>query len=163
MKRLLIVLPLIYPLQACNSAKAESKSDRTQSVEATVEFEVIHEDIYNEFANTTSKNVKVITTQQEYESELLKRSSEPAQSIDFSNESIVLIDMGPQTTGGYSLTVSFSENSDNTNNIHAAVDYRFPSDTCFVGSAMTNPYKFIKLKSTEYVLVSEKLTYSECN
>jgi hypothetical protein len=162
MKRLLIFLPLIYQLQGCNSAQAESNSDSTQPIEAPVEPEIIHQAIYNEFANTTNKGVMVITTQQEYENELLKRSSEPVEQIDFSNESVLLIDIGAQTTGGYSLTVSFSDDSDNSNNIQAEVDYRFPGETCVVTTAMTNPYQFIKLQSTKYILVSEKLTYSEC-
>ncbi|TYK64861.1 protease complex subunit PrcB family protein [Colwellia echini] len=152
MKRLLIILPLIYQLQGCNSAKAESP-------ELQMESEVIHEAEYNEFANITSKSVIVIRSQEEYESELLKRTSEPVEAIDFASESIILIDMGMQTSGGHSLNFSFYEDS---NDIQGEIVYSFPSGTCATSTAITNPYKFIKLKSTKFILVSEQQTYFEC-
>ncbi|MFT2089941.1 protease complex subunit PrcB family protein [Paraglaciecola sp. 2405UD69-4] len=152
MKKLFLLFPLLVPLQSCSDADATSPVPE-------MEFQVLHDFQYNEYANTTAKSTILINSQSEYESELLKRSSDTPQNIDFDSETVLLVDMGTQSSGGYSLSVTLTEHNDH---ILASIDYQFPGANCGVTTALTNPTQIIKIETTKYVLVSEDISYSDC-
>ncbi len=152
MKRLLILVPLLLQMQGCNDASATSPI-------SSMEYEILHEFSHNEYGNSTSKSTIIIRNQIDYENELIKRTSEPAVAVNFQEESIFLIDMGSFGTGGYSLNVTFSENNQN---VKANVVLTFPGDNCAVSSAVSNPFKLIKLNTTKYILVTEEITFTSC-
>lgn len=152
MKKILFLMPLLLPIQSCNDADATS-------VTPAVEYEVLHEINYNKYGDITSKSTTRISSESEYESELLKRSSESTQSVDFETESVLLVDMGLQSSGGYGLSATFTENEDH---VLASVVYQFPGAGCTTTQALTNPTKIFKLKSTKYILITEEITYSTC-
>ena len=140
MKRSLILIPFIFPLQGCNEATATS-------VAQIAEYEILHESNTNQYAATTSKSALVIRNQSEYDDELLKRSSDNVKAVDFATESVVLIDMGTRATGGYAIDIQSIVVE--TNNVRLNVLLTFPSEGCGTSQAITNPYKLIKVRTTE--------------
>jgi len=153
MKRLLIIVPFIFQIQGCNDASA------TSPVPA-VEYEILHEAHYNEYADSTNKSFTVIKSQTAYKNELLKRTSETVKAVNFEEETIVLIDMGTRSSGGYAIDIqSFTEENDY---IRAKVLLTVPGDNCVTTQGLTNPFKLIKLKTTKDVLVTEELSISSC-
>lgn len=156
MKRLLILVPFMFQIQGCNDANATSPPP----VDPVIEYEVLHEAQYNEYANTTNKSVIIIKSQAEYENELLKRTSENIKTVNFEEETIILIDMGARNTGGH--TINFESLFDGPEHIRAVVLLTLPGDNCVTTQAITNPFKLIKFKSTKEVLVTEELNISRC-
>ncbi|MCI2286015.1 protease complex subunit PrcB family protein [Colwellia sp. MSW7] len=153
MKRLLILVPFIFQIQGCNDANA------TSPVPAS-EYEILHEAHYNEYANSTNKSFLVIKSQTDYEYELLKRTSEAIKTVNFEEETIVLIDMGIRNSGGHTIDIqSFTEENDY---IRAKVILTLPGGNCSTTQAITNPFKLIKLKTTKDVLVTEELRVKSC-
>jgi hypothetical protein len=153
MKRLLILVPFIFQIQGCNDANATSPIP-------AIEYEILHEAQYNEYADYTNKSVIIIKNQTDYKDELLKRTSETIKTVNFDEEIIVLIDMGTKNTGGYAIDIqTFTEENDY---IRAKVILTFPGDNCTTTQALTNPFKLIKLKTTKDVLVTEELSISNC-
>ena len=147
-----LLLPIPLQLQGCKSASAESP-------QPPFLFEVIHEASTNEFADVTHKLALVITDDETYERELLKRTSDPRVDVDFEKESLLLLGMGEKSTGGYSIEVTLF---DDESHLSAHVAYVFPGRGCEVSQALSNPYKFIKVESTQFITVREKIRYSTC-
>ena len=153
MKRLLIIVPFIFQIQGCNDANATSPIP-------AIEYEILHEAHYNEYADSTSKGFLVIKSQTEYENELLKRTSETVEAVNFEEETIVLIDMGTRNTGGYTIDIqSFTEEN---NYIRAKVFLTLPGENCVTTQAITNPFKLIMLKTIKDILVTEELSIASC-
>ncbi|MFT6948807.1 MAG: hypothetical protein ACJARP_003241 [Vicingaceae bacterium] len=152
MKMLLILIPFLFQIQGCKDVSAISLAP-------AMEYEILHEFEYNEYANPTSKNAIIIRNQVDYENELITRTSEAVKAVNFEEELIVLIDMGTRNTGGYSLNVTFSESD---NYVRANVVFTFPGEGCVVTNALVNPFKLIKLGTTKYVLVTEEITFTSC-
>ena len=124
------------------------------------EYEILHEAHYNEYADSTSKGFLVIKSQTEYENELLKRTSETVEAVNFEEETIVLIDMGTRNTGGYTIDIqSFTEEN---NYIRAKVLLTLPGENCVTTQAITNPFKLIMLKTIKDILVTEELSIASC-
>lgn len=154
MKKLAILslFPLLSQLQGCNEASAESQPDPIYTA-------VMHESTYNEYNDSTNKSSTVITSLEHYSRELLLRSSEPTQAVNFANESILLIDMGTRNSGGYS--VSLESVSDAGDYIRANVVFTLPGD-CAVTTEITNPYQFIKIETSKEILVTESIELASC-
>lgn len=153
MKRLLILVPFIFQIQGCNDVNAISPIP-------AIEYEILHEAHYNEYADSTSKGFLVIKSQTEYENELLKRTSETVEAVNFEEETIVLIDMGTRNTGGYTIDIqSFTEEN---NYIRAKVLLTLPGENCVTTQAITNPFKLIMLKTIKDILVTEELSIATC-
>ncbi|WP_019028323.1 protease complex subunit PrcB family protein [Colwellia piezophila] len=156
MKRLLILIPFIFQIQGCYDANATSPPPPPQPVE----YEIMHESQYNEYADSTSKSVIVIRNQTDYENELLKRTSESIKAVNFEKETILLIDMGTRNTGGYSIAIpSVTVENDH---VRAQVLLGLPGNNCVTTEALTNPFKLIKLNTTNEILVTEEITVSSC-
>lgn len=153
MKKLLILVPLFFHIQGCNEANATSPPKN-------IEHEVIHEAQYNEYSDSTSKSAIIIKTQSNYEKELLTRTSETTEIINFKEETIVLIDMGLRNTGGH--TINIGSLIDNGEYVRANIVLTSPGNSCATTQANTNPFKLIKLKTTKDILVTEEIAISNC-
>lgn len=152
MQKLLLIASTILSLQACEVVMADDQPQILSS-------EILHENHYNEFGGATPKSAMVLQTEEDYHHELLKRSSEPYVTIDFSQELVVLIDMGLKPSGGYSIEFDLTEQEDV---ITMHVTYIFPGDTCGVTLAFTNPYQFIRLNTQKNVIFNETVKVEQC-
>jgi len=145
----------------CNANVETIEYNSVDAPDLGMSYVILHEGIYNEYADVVTKVSTVIATQNEYESELLKKSSKEVKSVDFDEERLVLIDMGTHNTGGYSINIeSLSETSDQ---VTVGIISSSPGDGCLVTQALTNPYKFIKLNTTKNIIFSEKVKEVLCN
>ncbi|MCJ8313897.1 MAG: protease complex subunit PrcB family protein [Saccharospirillaceae bacterium] len=153
MKKLLLLIPFIFLFQGCYAAKA-------LSTPVVIEYEILHESQYNEYAASTSKSVIVIRNQVDYKSELLKRSSAAIKAVNFDNETILLIDMGTRLTGGY--TIEMQSLTVENDYVRAQVILKSPGNNCGTTQAITNPFKLIKLKTTSEILITEKIILYSC-
>ncbi|WP_289031131.1 hypothetical protein [uncultured Paraglaciecola sp.] len=123
------------------------------TVSPEIEYEILHESDHNEYGDYTSKAAIVIDSQIAYEKELVLRTSDLTTDVNFNEESILLIDMGVRGTGGPSINlISLVDNGDH---IVATIELNVtPGGLQWV----TNPYKFIKIKSTKEILFVEQLS-----
>jgi hypothetical protein len=125
-----------------------------------VDFEVIHQGSSNNSGDSHDRRVRFLTDQIAYEDELAKYSSTSARDIEFSDAQLLLVDMGTQPTGGYSVAVSdVYEESDVVNLI---ISYTHPESDCSVTQAETDPYLFIRLDSSLDVILTEEIAYTAC-
>ncbi len=150
--KLLLLTLSIFMLNGCGS---EENADAGE-----IEFTVLHENQYNEYANTTAKTVMVITNQNDYERELLTRSGEAIEQVDFEVSVILLIDMGPRNTGGYNVSLIAIKNLDSY--LGVTIEYSIPGEGCSTTQAITNPYQFISVANTRDILVNETLHVKNC-
>jgi len=146
----------MFQMQGCYDANATSPPP----ADPVIEYEILHEAQYNEYANATNKSVIIIKNQTEYENALLKRTSEDIKPVNFEEETIILIDMGARNTGGHAINIESL--FDGLDHIRAEVLLTLPGDNCVTTQAITNPFKLIKFKSTKEVLVTEELIVSRC-
>lgn len=140
-------------LMSCSIQSCGGSANAT-SPETQVEYEILHESDHNEFGEYTNKSSVVIGSQAEYEEELLKRTSDLTKSVNFDEETILLVDMGVRGTGGPSINlVDLVEYDDY---ILATIELDITPGAL---QWVTNPYKFIKIKSfRKEILVVEQLS-----
>lgn len=125
-----------------------------------IKHKVIHESIFNELGVHTNKSAIVITDEFEYKKELLFRTSEEAQEIDFEKYTLLLLDMGTRFSGGFEIQIKyFVEKPDQ---MIASVTYLKPGDDCAVPAAITNPYKFIQIETKKEIIMKEQLVVYHC-
>lgn len=120
----------------------------------------IHSSQYNEYAAETPKTTKVIDNITDYENELYLRSSDQITEVDFSKNSILLVDMGWQKSGGYN--VGIQEVVESEESVQVNILYTFPKTSCSNTTAITNPYVFTVVSSKKYILLSEKIKFTDC-
>jgi hypothetical protein len=152
MQKLLFIASSILSLQACEVVMADDQ-------QVPLSLEILHESHYNEFGATTPKSAMVLRTEADYHHELLKRSSEPSVALDFSQELVVLIDMGLKPSGGYSIDLDLTEQE---TVIIMNVTYIFPSDSCSVTLALTNPFQILRLNTQKEVVFNETVKVKQC-
>jgi hypothetical protein len=122
-------------------------------------YTLLHGSEFNDYADDTSKNATIIRNVNDYKNELIKRTSAAIKTVNFYQETIVLIDMGPRNNGGDIVDVTFYESSDH---VRANVVYSLPGEYCNIATVMTNPYKFIKLRTRKEILITEKIVSDPC-
>lgn len=155
-KTLLFVVlsALTLSLHGCGSG-ADAESPLPE-----LEFSILHSDLFIENGSFTSKGSKVITSQSQYETELMIYSSETSNTLDFSEGSVLLVDMGTRNTGGYSIEVTnITLHSDN---VVVTVVFSKAGANCFTTPANTNPYQFVWVPSQSEILLTEKLAIVDC-
>lgn len=108
----------------------------------------------------TRKQTKVIQTLADYKAELSRYTSAAPGTVDFSKGRVVLIDMGPRQSGGFSLKVAAVNISPNAVTVN--LELIVPGPQCMVTAALTNPYQFIFIPTQKEILVSEKLVAAAC-
>jgi len=174
MRKLLFHILALLLLTGCDGAtsnKAEKESvyatesnvaaQLGESVMLKVpDYQVIHDQQYNEFARELPKEVLVIKEQTTYEAKLKERSTEKALAIDFTRETLLLLDMGVQMSGGNSIEVDSVEAIEN--NVVFNIRYIFNGPNCMATMALTNPYKIIKVQTTNIIVIRESQSMRHC-
>ena len=133
---------------------------RAQEQVAEISYSVIHSDYYTSNGELTNKGSRVFSHQEGYFNELVKYSNDESSAIDFSSSRVLLIDMGPRSTGGFSIEVG--EIRDHDEYIKVEVTLLKPGNNCMVAQAITNPYQFLKLVTSKEVLINEELRTIDC-
>lgn len=111
---------------------------------------------------STRKQVRVITSQQEYAAALGAYTSEAPQSLDFSVGQVLLVDMGPRPSGGFSLqTIWLNERIKGA--VRIAVEFSKPGNNCVTAAVITNPYQFVYVPTKREILVTESLNIFDCS
>lgn len=101
----------------------------------------------------TEKSFKVISNQDSYEIELSKYSSDAPALIDFSKATVLLLDMGQQTSSGFSIKVSNIKEEDDF--VSVSVVTEEPGRGCNVDGGLTNPYQFVKIATKKAIIINE--------
>lgn len=155
MKKILVLLPLFFQMQGCNEANALSPAPVTN-----IQSEILHQASNTDYGNYTSKSASIIKNGIDYNDELLKRMGVSTKAVDFTKQSVVLIDMGRRASGGYSILVeSFLQSGDY---VRAKVILNVPGPGCAVTMAETNPFQFIKVNTTAEILITEEVRLISC-
>ncbi|WP_428241340.1 protease complex subunit PrcB family protein [Gynuella sp.] len=122
--------------------------------------EVLHQGTYINSGVYTSKTLRVFEDQASYEAALLGYTDADAQLIDFTTHKVVLVDIGQKNTGGYGVNVADTESEDGYLTVTAVTSV--PGKGCGVTDALTNPYVFVSINTTQDILFSETLKVEEC-
>ncbi|MGD9588138.1 MAG: protease complex subunit PrcB family protein [Pyrinomonadaceae bacterium] len=129
------------------------------NAQTSIDYVVLHQ---NDFASgLTSKQTKVITTQEEYAAILAGYSNEAPHQIDFQNGQVLLVDMGLRLSGGFNIEVTSVEER-SKGSVSVQVRLRRPGRTCLAASVLTNPFQFVYIPSRREILISENLETIEC-
>ncbi len=122
---------------------------------------ILHSAQYIEFGTNTNKGSKVLTSQASYNLELAKYSSAQAVVLDFTKNKVLLIDMGPRNSGGYSISIVKVVYL--TDHVVVYIDLMKPGFGCLTTLAITNPFQFVQVE-TNYndVLIKESLITKKC-
>ncbi len=122
-------------------------------------FTVLHQGYYTQ--NLSKRQTKVITSQQEYAATLAAYTDEQPQEVDFNAGRVLLVDMGPRPSGGFSIEVT-SVKARKGSAVVADVVLTRPGASCFVTTSITNPFQFVYIPTRKEILVSESLINFEC-
>ena len=110
--------------------------------------------------SVTKKQSKVILNQIDYASELAVYTNATPGAVDFTKGKVLLLDMGPRNTGGYSIRLATVDVSANW--VVANIELVVPGQNCIVIQATTNPYQFVYIPTQKEILLSEKQVISNC-
>ena len=108
----------------------------------------------------SNKSAEIISSQPALETAYATYSGTEVPQIDFTASKVLLVDMGRQPTGGYSIHVSSVTRDDGA--AVAEVVLAQPGPECVVTEALTNPYQFVQIPTTGFVLVREELVADIC-
>lgn len=152
-----MIFSSVMSLSGCGSdANAESP------IEEPDRGVVIHESQFIEYGSYSSKGSKVLLSQNDYEKELVKYSSESPVNLDFSISKVLLLDMGKRNTGGY--TININEVARLNDHVIVYLNLIKPDSSCVTTSSLSNPYQFVKIDTTETnVLIKESLVTKKCD
>ncbi len=152
--RNIILLCTILSLSGCvENSNAESPLPETEAQQLKQGF-------YTNSGTYTKKQLKIITSQADYNEELANYTSDVPAEIDFDKGRVLLMDMGQRNTGGYSIGLDSIDVFEA--HITANVNLSKPGQNCVVTQALTNPYQFVYIPTEREVLVSESLTIYTC-
>jgi hypothetical protein len=166
MKRIFMLSLLALPLLGCNDNNANSgnpagNEEALNSVAPTeAESVLLHQAGATEYATYTSKSAMVIRNANDYADELLKRTTEAPKDVDFSEYTVLLLDMGQRSSGGHSIHMESAQWEED--HIRVRVILQVPGDNCIVTASLTNPFQILKLKTRKDILVTEEINYTVC-
>lgn len=158
MKKTVFYFILIWflSLVACNgttSPNNESDSPDNELDLFDIGFLILHSSERIEDGGFTAKSFKFISNQDSYEIELSKYSNDAPVLIDFSKETVLLLDMGQQTSSGFSIKVSNIKEEDDF--VSVTVVTEEPGRGCSVDTSLTNPYQFVKIATKKSIIINE--------
>ncbi len=81
-------------------------------------------------------------------------------TVDFSNNQVVLIGMGGQSSSGYS--VRTDEILDFPDYIKMKFTLVKPASNCIVETVITSPFEFVKVQSTKEIVFEDNLVIINC-
>lgn len=151
-----VLLIIFSVISACNP----NSQDNTNSVPEELNVIVIHEGNNLSNGNFTSKSTKNIRSQENYESLLLTYSQAPPEILNFSEGSILLVDMGQKSTGGYKIGVTSTIKQNNQIQVNVLLSE--PGTNCMVTQALTNPFQFVWIPSLKEQIIKESVQKTTC-
>lgn len=154
-KTIFVILFFFLTLSACNgsstSVNGDSPDNELDSFD--IGFLILHSSERIENGSFTEKSFKIISSQDSYEIELSKYSNDAPVLIDFSKATVLLLDMGQETTSGYSIKVSNIKEEDDF--VSVSVVTEEPGSGCAVDTALTNPYQFVRIETKKAIIFNE--------
>ncbi len=152
MKRVLLLLTLSLAGIMLSSCMDSSSADEQT-------FREVNSGDNIENAIFTTKQSKVITRQNDYNAELAIYTSDIPETIDFTMQKVLLVDMGMRSSGGHAIYVTSVEVSENF--VTANVTLVTPGN-CPANAVLTNPYQFVVIPTQKEILISETLEIRNC-
>ena len=107
-----------------------------------------------------SKLAKVLTTQDAFTAEYANYVGAAAPILDFNTGKVLLMDMGSRTSSGNSIALMSVDAG--TNAVVAHVELIVPGPNCMVTQALTHPFQFAYIPTRREILLSERLTMTNC-
>lgn len=159
MKRLLILVPFLFQMQGCNDANATPSEQKSTSATSAIEYQVLHEDDEVDYDGQFSrKSITIIKNQTVYDDELSKRTTEASKEVDFALETVLLLDHGGSRNAAE--YISLSSVTEENDYVRAKVLVHELGTDCVAAEVVTNPFKFIKIKTNKKILVTEEIKKS---
>ena len=127
----------------------------TETLQSAFVIQLLHESDYiGGTASGVMKQNKVIRTKEMYREQLLvySNSDEPLE-IDFSENVVLLVDMGGRATGGYSISLA---DSILTTEKYVKINVVFSICTDVQTLLVTNPYAFYRIPTQKEILIQEE-------
>ena len=136
-----------------NDGVCSPQHSNTDTVESSVLVERQH-------GGTSGKRVEVITDQSTLNTRLTEYGEQPVD-VDFTAGQVILVDMGPKNTGGYSIDIASIE--EYNNHVTANVVFQYPGANCAVTLALTHPFSFIVVETTKELRTTSNTVSRECD
>ena len=124
------------------------------------EFQQLKQGAYIDSGIFMKKQIKIITSQFDYNDELANYTSDTPEEIDFEKGKVLLMDLGQRNTGGYSIGLDSIDVFET--HITANVNLSKPGQNCAVTQALTNPFQFVYIPTLREILVKESLMIYQC-
>ncbi len=121
---------------------------------------VLHKADYNIDDSETFKRFVVLDDETRYRAELSRYSVEVPKSVDFSTQRVILVTMGTQPSGGFAIGVESVVESDDIATV--TVLLRNPGPGCIHTEALSNPYEFALVETTQEIAFEEVSTTVQC-
>jgi hypothetical protein len=125
----------------------------------TIDYSILVERANPRSGGAADRQTVVAGNQSEFDSLLTTYGEEPI-SLDFTNTQALLVDMGQQNTGGYSIGISSVTEFDDY--VQANVVYNHPGNNCAVTLALTNPILIASIATNKEIRVSETTVSVDC-
>jgi hypothetical protein len=152
---LIVVLAVIaLDFSGCSSDSA------AQNIAPEAQFVPIYSGIMTSTNVGQSKLAKVLSTQDEFADAYAAYVGTAAPVLDFNIGKVLLLDMGSRATGGYSTALVSVDVG--TNAVVANADLVKPGPNCMVTQALTHPFQFAFIPTRMEVLLSERITVTNC-
>jgi len=138
---------------------ASATASPTVNAKEAVDAAIIHS---GDGANIGAKHgFRVLTTADDYAAALAEMNSpdEPLD-VDFGSSLVLFADMGIRSSGGYTIGLASAVSDAGVTGV--TLDLGFPASDCGVTAALTEPYLFVLLPSTDPVLVREQRVVNDC-
>ena len=132
---------------------------QTEPPSQSVNYNVLIEEQQPANGTLTEKDIVAITNQDELDL-ATAIYGEPPIGVDFNNGQVLLVDMGIQPSGGYSIELASIEEFDTYVNVN--INFLQPADNCIVTLALTNPYTFVYVETQQEIRWSETTTTLDC-
>ncbi len=123
-------------------------------------IQVLHKANYNPFELDNGKSFRTLQSQEFYISELGRHSIETPKEVDFNTQQILVSSAGEKPTGGYNISVTKVEDSED--GVVVTVVQSIPGPGCINTPGKTHPFEFVLIPSTKPIQVFETQKVENC-
>ena len=152
--QIIVLAVVVFDLSGCSS------DSEAQSIPPEAQFVPIYSGISTSTNVGQSKLAKVLSSQDDFAAEYADYVGAAAPVLDFNAGKVLLTDMGSRASGGYSITLVSIDVGSNT--VVATIDLVAPGPRCMVTQALTHPFQFSYIPTRKEILLSERLTVTNC-
>ncbi len=152
-----IALATLFPL--LSGCIAHSSAENSNTLINFSEIAAGENTINGEQEN---RKIEVFTDQTSLNSALaVYLNSAQEHTVDFALKRAVLLSMGGQNSGGYSIATEAIE--ERGNYIILKVVLTQPGDGCMTTQALTSPYQFVEIDSVKELIINERVVVMDCS